>query len=272
MNAYQDASHGAGVVLRKRQLPGFEITEESYETFTKTSQHRHSNAHLTFVLDGSYVERYSGAGIVYGPGSLRFLPARELHDNEFQGGLRWLQVRVEEPILERVREHSAALERPLEVTGRASTWLANRLYVEFCRKDNISPVAMEGVILEMLVEGARAIETSPQGSTPRWLQRAREIVETRFLEPLSLAQIASSVGVHHVHLSREFRRHHRCTVGELIRRKRVEHACHLLAHSEMMLAEIALVCGFSDQSHFSLMFKRHMGLTPSKFRDLSAAK
>ena len=98
-----------------------------------------------------------------------------------------------------------------------------------------------------------------------------EIVETRFLEPLSLAEIASAVGVHHVHLSREFRRHNNYTVGELIRRRRVEHACHLLAHSHMSLAEIALTCGFSDQSHFSLMFKRHMGMTPSKFRNMTAA-
>jgi AraC-like DNA-binding protein len=55
-------------------------------------------------------------------------------------------------------------------------------------------------------------------------------------------------------------------VGELIRRRRVEHACDLLAHSDLSLAEIALACGFSDQSHFSMMFKRHTGITPSKFR------
>ena len=103
---------------------------------------------------------------------------------------------------------------------------------------------------------------------PGWLKHARDIVETRYLEPLSLAEIASAVGVHCVHLSREFRKHNRYTVFELIRRRRLEHACHLLADSEVSSAEIALVCGFSDQSHFSLMFKRRMGMTPGKFRDL----
>jgi AraC family transcriptional regulator len=105
---------------------------------------------------------------------------------------------------------------------------------------------------------------------PQWLKRAREIVETRFLEPLSLAEIAAAVGVHLVHLSREFHRYNRCTVGELIRRRRVEHASSLLAYSDMSLAEIALACGFSDQSHFSMMFKRHMGITPSRFRKSAA--
>ena len=105
---------------------------------------------------------------------------------------------------------------------------------------------------------------------PDWLKRARQMVETRFLEPLSLADIASAVGVHLVHLSREFHRYNQCTVGELIRRRRVEHACHLLVHTDVSLAEIALSCCFSDQSHFSMMFKRHMGITPAKFRKRSA--
>ena len=35
------------------------------------------------------------------------------------------------------------------------------------------------------------------------------------------------------------------------------------------LAEIALVCGFSDQSHLSFLFKRYMGLSPSKYRSLA---
>ena len=42
-----------------------------------------------------------------------------------------------------------------------------------------------------------------------------------------------------------------------------------LAHSNTPLAEIALTCGFSDQSHFSFLFKRYMGMSPSKFRSLA---
>ena len=84
-----------------------------------------------------------------------------------------------------------------------------------------------------------------------------------------MTEIASEVGVHYVHLSRQFHKYNRCTVGELIRRRRVQYASHLLAHSRTPLAEIALVCGFSDQSHLSFLFKRYMGLSPSKFRSLA---
>ena len=107
---------------------------------------------------------------------------------------------------------------------------------------------------------------------PQWLKRAREIVETRFLEPLSVSEIATAVGVHMVHLSREFHRYNRCTLGQLIRRRRVEHACHLLTYSNINLAEIALACCFSDQSDFSKVFKDHLGITPAKFRKNLAAQ
>jgi AraC-like DNA-binding protein len=51
----------------------------------------------------------------------------------------------------------------------------------------------------------------------------------------------------------------------------VQHASHLLAHSQTPLAEIALICGFSDQSHLSFLFKRYMGVSPSKIRALAGS-
>src|SRR4029077_9438463 len=116
---------------------------------------------------------------------------------------------------------------------------------------------------------ARSQVKSGSMLVPRWLQQATDIVEARFLERLSLTSIATEVGVHYVHLSRQFHKFNRCTIGELIRRRRVQHASHLLAHSRTPLAEIALICGFSDQSHLSFLFKRYMGLSPSKFRALA---
>ncbi len=78
-------------------------------------------------------------------------------------------------------------------------------------------------------------------------------------------------GVHRVHLSREFRRHFSITVGEFLRRKRVEHACHLVSKTNEPLADVAMTCGFSDQSHFSATFRRQVGLTPGRFRQMAQA-
>ena len=81
-----------------------------------------------------------------------------------------------------------------------------------------------------------------------------------------LAEIAATAGIHPVYLCRVFKKRQRVTVGAFVRHLRIQRACDLLRNSQMPLAEIALQCGFADQSHFSVVFKRNTGVTPSAFR------
>ena len=81
----------------------------------------------------------------------------------------------------------------------------------------------------------------------------------------SASSIAAASGVHSVTLARGFRRAYGCTLGEYIRR-RIERAIEKLRTSSAPLAEIALANGFADQSHFSNLFRRYTGVTPSRFR------
>jgi AraC family transcriptional regulator len=96
----------------------------------------------------------------------------------------------------------------------------------------------------------------------------RELLRDRFSENLSLAEVAAAVNISADHLARSFRRCHGCTMGEYVRRLRVDFACRRLAASEVPLVELALDAGFTDQSHFTKTFKRHMGVTPAVFRNL----
>ncbi len=52
-----------------------------------------------------------------------------------------------------------------------------------------------------------------------------------------------------------------------MRRMRLERAAALIAGKTGTLSEIAYRVGFSDQAHFSRSFKRHLGMTPSEYRD-----
>jgi AraC family transcriptional regulator len=234
----------SGTIVRRRDLNAFSLAESVYPKGLTLSKHCHSHAYLNFVLSGSFSEKYAEQECVCAEGALRFLPPAELHENDYAAGARCLLVKIEPSALERLGEHSPVLSSPGEVVGLASSWLANRLYREFTAEDDVAPLAMEGVLLEILAESARAIGEGSAAHAPAWL--------------------------HPVHLSREFRKHYQSTIGEFIRKRRIEHACKLLANSETALSEIALACGFSDQSHFCAMFKCHTGLTPAKFRDMSA--
>jgi AraC family transcriptional regulator len=70
-----------------------------------------------------------------------------------------------------------------------------------------------------------------------------------------------------VHLAQTFRKTYQCTIGEYVRKLRIEYACHELTNSAKPIVDIALAAGFCDQSHFTRTFRRVVGAAPSQYRD-----
>jgi AraC family transcriptional regulator len=261
----------AGSTIRRRDIAGFSLTEAVYAAGVSLGRHCHANAYLLLDLSGSYSEKHSHHEFVWGEGALHLLPAGERHENEFATAVRCLRVEIEPQAIERLGDESRwALSEPREISGPLSQWLANRVLREFRAQDDVAPLAMEGVLLEMLAESARSCDEDQGSSAPTWLRRVREALDESYLQAPGLVDLAALGGVHPVHLSREFRKRYRITIGEYIRKRRIEHASGLLSNSGMPMAEIASTCGFSDQSHFCALFKKYSGMTPAKFRDLSA--
>jgi len=141
-----------------------------------------------------------------------------------------------------------------------------RLYREHLRNDDVSRLAMEGLALEVLAECARCHGGGPERNAPPWLRLVRKLLHDRFAENLTHEAIAAEVGIHPVHLARAIRRHCGSTLGDYVRKLRVDFAAHKLVTTDEPLTGIALAAGFSGQSHFSRTFKRQTGMTTSTFR------
>jgi AraC-like DNA-binding protein len=260
----------AGSTIRRRDIAGFSLTEAVYDEGVSLGRHCHANVYLFLVLSGKYSEKHTHREFAWGEGALHLLPAGERHENVFATAVRCLRVKIEPQAIERLGDESRwALSEPREISGPLSQWLANRVLREFRAQDDVAPLALEGVLLEMLAESARSCDERQEPSAPTWLRRVREALDESYLMAPGLADLAAVGGVHPVHLSREFRKRYQITIGEYIRKRRIEHASGLLSNSGMPMAEIASTCGFSDQSHFCALFKKYSGLTPAKFRDLS---
>jgi AraC family transcriptional regulator len=131
--------------------------------------------------------------------------------------------------------------------------------------DASTELAVEGLVLTLIAEAHR---TAPRtGRTPpAWLRVAEDFIRDHAYGALRAADAAGAAGVHPVLLSRWFRRVHGVTVGEFVRRLRLERACALLVSSRKPLSEIALACGFADHAHFTRSFRRHMHIVPSEYR------
>lgn len=135
-----------------------------------------------------------------------------------------------------------------------------RMYDKFREMDDEALRKLEQAMLE-----DRSVTDSGR-KFPKWLERVRNILEQRFAEPYKLSEIAAEAGVHPVHLAREFRKHYGYSVGEYLRRVRIEYACRELMGSNAAVTNIAFAAGFADQSHFSRTFKRLCGTTPGRYR------
>ncbi|HEV3218739.1 MAG TPA: AraC family transcriptional regulator [Candidatus Acidoferrales bacterium] len=133
--------------------------------------------------------------------------------------------------------------------------------------DEVSALAIEGIVLEMMVEVSRDTSKARGRIPPQWLRRAKQILRERFDENIRVTDIAELVGVHPVHLASEFRRFCGSTIGEYVRNTRVEYACIQLSTTTTSIVEIALASGFSSQSHFSTTFKRLTGISPVDYRE-----
>lgn len=135
-----------------------------------------------------------------------------------------------------------------------------RMYYKFRDMDDDSLRKLEQALLD-----DRSVTNSDR-RFPQWLERVRKTLEQRFAEPCKLSEIAAEAGVHPVHLAREFRKHYGTSVGEYLRRVRIEYACRELMGSNAAVTNIAFAAGFADQSHFSRTFKRLCGTTPGRYR------
>ena len=120
------------------------------------------------------------------------------------------------------------------------------------------------------------IKTNPcKKKTPSWVLDLKEIIQDQIDTnlALSLTKISSELKVNPSYVSREFSKYFEdLSFGDYIRKLRVEKAIQLLNSSRYSLTEIAFLTGFSDQSHFTRIFKKHTGKNPSSYRKILSEK
>jgi len=83
---------------------------------------------------------------------------------------------------------------------------------------------------------------------------------------LKIAALAEMVGLSPPHFCRIFKKSTDLSPHRYILLQRINQAKELLKHTELSLSDIALRCGFYDQSHFSLQFRNFTGMTPRAYR------
>ncbi|HEY6139252.1 MAG TPA: AraC family transcriptional regulator [Thermoanaerobaculia bacterium] len=253
----------AGTLLRRVDLPASMLTATAYAPRLHLPPHAHTSAFLVFVRDGGFVEHCGRRSERYGRLACMFRPALDEHANDFDDrGAILTAFDVSAAWVDRLRETGFSGER-FSVQSAFVQQFGDRLDAELAAPDSMSEMVVEALATEIIVFGARWKDRARKSPCA---ERARRLIERDFASPVSLAGIAFAVGVHPVHLARQFRASEGCTVGEYIRQVRVAFARQQLSASQRPIADIALAAGFSDQSQLTKSFKRVTGQTPAAYR------
>jgi AraC-like DNA-binding protein len=106
----------------------------------------------------------------------------------------------------------------------------------------------------------------PFAPPARHLLRAKDLADARYLEPLTVDDLAQAAGLSRAHFSREFRR----TFGEAphayLLTRRLERAAALLRSTDHSVADICFSVGLQSVGSFTTSFTRTYGLSPTAYR------
>lgn len=250
-----------GDLTEMHDFGGVIVAESYYAPGLVTPWHTHETTSFTVILRGEYVEEHRAQSFDCFPGRILFRTAGRQHCDRI--GFRGAHcVMLEMRSAWQERFAPARLPSSVcQIHDRDDVLL--RLRREITTVDDITPLAIEALVLELCCQLHRSRPTHDR--MPVWLRQTHEKLEAEFAARHSLQVLAEDAGVHPAHLARAFRQHFGYSVGEYVRRRRVEFACERIAAGDP-LSYVAIEAGFANQPHFSRTFKAVTGLSPGEFR------
>ncbi|AQS36484.1 transcriptional regulator, AraC family [Shewanella psychrophila] len=135
-----------------------------------------------------------------------------------------------------------------------------------------SPLALEQVtntILVSLLQNSTMTKHVGQlkgGLSPATVKKVRDFIHANFYRQIFLSELASLAQLSEYHFCRMFKESFARTPQAYLTYVRIEQVKHLIKTTSDNLMDIALNCGFSNQSHMGRYFKKQLGITPKAYQ------
>ena len=251
-----------GQSQRRVDAGGLLVEDTRHAGAAVLARHEHADAYACVVLEGRY-EQSGRTAHDCERGSVLLHPEGHAHANRFHaGGARCVNLHAAAAWMgESSFVHLFGDYRQVRLDPRGSA--IARLERELAASDTAVPLAVSAAVLDLF---ASVLRVATQPTPAVWLARVIDLLESDLSHTPSLAELGRVAGVHPAHLARSFQRVNGESVGEYLRRRRLQQAELAVVAGVMPLAEIALSAGFYDQAHFSRAFRRRYGITPMQRR------
>lgn len=239
------------------------VSKTKYANPTKTGEwHRHEASMISMVLHGGNVESRKSREIERKHGSIDFYYPHEIHKNDYKiFPSTHLGLEIDNKLLNKHNLKDSDLEKGINYAVDADL-IFLQIYREALLKDELSKNSIELSILSIIQNSAFK---EPSYSPPKWVKFVESILHDRWSENVALHELAMESNVHPITISKYFKKYFHCTLGQYMRKLKVRHALVYLKSGKYTLTETAHICGFSDQSHFTRVFKMTTGFLPKDF-------
>lgn len=241
--------------------------------------HAHDTFAIGVILEGAEAFHYRGVHHVAPAGSLVAVNPDELHDGApardgFAYRMLYPSVDLVQGIADELDDRAAgfpafreAIMADHEVAGLLGT--AHALMEDHVQRAAPKLAVDEAFTAALSLMVRRHSHNEPRGrrlgQEPGPIRRARRMIDDLYMQDLTLIDLAEKAGLSRYHFLRAFRREVGVTPHAYLTGRRIAAAKPLLA-GDAPLSEVALACGFYDQSHFSRAFKGSTGVTPGQYR------
>lgn len=248
-------------------LDGITLTDTVY-THPKVDWHYHEHAYFTFILQGNVIEGNKKEVYNCTPGSLLFHNWQEPHYNiKPEGFTRGFHLEIEKRWFDDLTLNSNNLQGSVTILNPDIKLLMYKIFRATKIDDFHYDLSTQTLLIEILSKLNGDFQPILH-KNPKWVSMIDEILHDQLTETITLDYLSKTLGIHPIHLSRDFSKYFHCNLGEYIRKLKVEKALSLIALQSKSLTEIAYECGFSDQSHLTRSFREINGLNPSEHKKL----
>ncbi|MBA4047098.1 MAG: hypothetical protein C0476_01005 [Sphingomonas sp.] len=155
---------------------------------------------------------------------------------------------------EQLIQLSLAAEAEIESPGFASTLL-------------IEGISRALAVRLLRIDPHSFISDADRIHLPAWkLRRVVDYIDVNLGADIRLSDLANIAGLSAFHFGRVFKRATGISPYHFVRQRRIERSCALLIDDKLDIAQLALSCGFSSQSHFTAAFTKSIGTSPARYR------
>ncbi len=250
-----------GETQKIRSLKGFTLSTTDHSQHMKVPKHEHEYPYISLLLHGLYREESVVSEQDITSGSSLFRPKGFEHKNEI-GSHNSFCFNIE---IENDPSDTQHYTKSTEYTQFERNNLeVLKIYYAFL--NNFSDELLSLTVDENLHLLFQHQHAEMACSRAFWVSKLKKEVRLSPEKKYSIAEVSDSLCLHPNYFVRKFKDKTGHTFGEFLLRQRISKSIDLMLYSSKSLTEIALECGFFDQSHFIRHFKHFFSTTPSHYR------